>query len=192
MRSYVTLVLLLFCTSVLMSCASKLKKKAEDDSVGIKVHSDDSIARQSLKKAQSGVLSPMDKKVFSARNAYSTSTFHTKDFTGTKAFTGAGGTYKTKEFAQSGKKDGFAEKKFATADEKSKLAEKSFATKDSPYNGRGSNYAEKSFAKGSEKYHTQDDPLAEKAAKKAVKPLLTGDTGKSLTEEDVRKMLNKQ
>jgi hypothetical protein len=34
--------------------------------------------------------------------------------------------------------------------------------------------------------------LAEKAAKKAVKPLLTGETGKSLTEEDVRKMLNKQ
>ncbi len=191
MRNSVTLATLV-CSGLLMSCAGHHQKNKEDDSVGIKVHADDSIARQSMKKMQAGVLSPLDKKVFSARNAYSTSTFHTKDFTGAKSFTGAGGTFKTKDFAQAGKKDDFANKPFARADEKSRLAEKQFTTKDSSYNGRASRDNEKAFSGGKDQYHIKDDPLAEKAAKKAVKPLLTGGTGKSMTEEDVRRMLNKQ
>ena len=185
----------MLCACLVAAGCSVFRSKKKPDTTdvpGIKMHDDYHIANSSLRKAQAGFSSPMEKKIFNANKAFGgTGTFKTKDFTGAKSFTGSK-DYVAKSFSQGSKMNKAAEKTFAQAGEKSRLADKSFQTRDTRDSTKMSNAGDKTFRGSKNVFATKENSMAAKAMKKDTKPVITGDGAKSLTEEDVKKLLNKQ
>jgi hypothetical protein len=175
------------------SCAGHSKKKSDaPESVGIRTHDEYYVANRSLKKFAAGESSSLEKKVFNANKAFGgTKNVHIPSFSGAKEFTG-NKAYTAKNFAQSDKKDQSATKAFAQAGQTSNIADKTFNTKDSRFASKTSQDANKTFREAGSEFQTKDDAIATKAAKKKDNKVVIADYDEPLTEDAVKKLLNKR
>ena len=174
-----------------IGCVSHRKTAGVDENTGIKTHDEYYVANRSLKKFAAGDSSPLEKKVYNANKAFGGNTkFHTQNYAGAKEFTGTK-AFTAKSFAQSGKEDKSASKAFAQAGEKNKLGDKTFATKDSRLAGKESRDEGKSFREGGTEFKTKKDAVATKAADKKDNQIVTTGVDEPLSEDAVKKLLNK-
>ncbi len=138
--------------------------------------------------------SSFEKELYATKSSkvIKTGPFRTTEFKGTKGFTGACDSYRTKDFQQSSKTSSVADKIFSDAKKDSNLAQSQFKTKESSFDQKTSRDAGKKFADTDKTYQTKDEREATKALKKKSHPVMV-DTGKpSYTEDEVRGLLNKK
>lgn len=137
--------------------------------------------------------SSFEKELYATKSSkvIKTGPFRTTEFKGTKDFTGAGDSYRTKNFQQASKTSSVADKTFPDAKKDSSLGSSQFKTKQSSFDQKTSRDAGKKFTDTDKTYQTKDEREAAKALKKKSHPVMV-DTGKpSYTEDEVRGLLKR-
>lgn len=173
------------------SCAGHHKKAETVEATGIKTHDEYYVANRSLKKFAAGESSSMEKKLFNANKAFGgTKNVHIPNFSGAKEFTG-NKAYTAKNFAQAGKTDQNASKNFAQAGQTSAIGDKTFNTKDSRFASQTSQYGNKTFRDAGSEFKTKEDLVGTKAAKKKDNKIVVTDYDEPLSEDAVKRLLNK-
>jgi hypothetical protein len=181
------------CAGSLMSCAGHSKKKTDDEPAGARVKAPDRIAIDSLKRAQEGKLSPMDKKVAGASKAFGTDKkeFKTNAFTSGKTFQTGKGEFKTETFSQGNKQTRDGSMTFQSGKGDNLMEGKTFATSQNALESKKSMDGARMFSGSGTIFPTKENYTSEKALKESRKPTVVG-AQEAYSEEQVRRLLNKQ
>lgn len=145
-------------------------------------------------KFNENVRSRYDQQTFSADKTIADRRFKTDAFNGKSSYKGAH-EYKAKEFAQADKKSREETHGFKDSDKKPRESGKAFDAKESRFSDDKAREGDKSFAQHDKKFKTRMVSDAAKSQKKNAKPLIIpkeGEDGKTAyTEEEVRRMVNR-
>lgn len=148
---------------------------------------------RALFKGDTSQRSPFEKHVqrMQADRSFSTSSFHTRSYQGGGRFSGADDTFKAGSFAQSDKTSAAGARTFSGADDQSRLGGSTFSTSQSRLGGKTSSSAGKTSPLADDTFKTEGNPAVLKAASNIKVPLIQDLGPPSYTEDEVRRILQK-
>lgn len=177
----------LACVSLLASCKSTPEKPAGTKYAEMKMQQ-----RMAMQfKDPRGISTGFQQKVFKASKEVEGNNFKTNQFTGMKLF--KSNRYKTPAFAQADKMNRVADKDYAGSEIVSPLADSTYtgASLKSKLGGESNYNAGKVSPLANDTYRTRYEPLTRKAQEKAPHPKMLDEESPSMSEFDIRKLLNK-
>lgn len=186
MRGKFCLVLML----LLASCASDEKKRKTTDYSDLKLGS--RIVKQT--KDPFSIKSPFQKEVFNASQTVKTSQFKSTEYHAKKKFFAGKDKdkYKAGSFSQAKKASNAGDKTFSGADDKSKLGDSTFKTTQDPFGNKMSRSAGQTSSMADDKFNTSGNPAALKGTANGKRPLFMDNNVPGYSEDEVKKLLNKE
>lgn len=190
--------LLSFLALGFMSACSSSSKKSDEEKAGATAGGlgrfMDKGFDKKKKEFSKDIRSRYDQQTFTADKTIKDRRFDTGNFNGKSNYNGSR-DYKAQDFTQADKKSREETHRFEQADKQPRESDRNFTTKGSRLADEKAREGDKSYAQGDEQYKTRMLSDAAKAQKKEQKPLIIpkeGDDGKrAYTEEEVRKMVNR-
>ena len=100
--------------------------------------------------------------------------------------------YKAGLFSQAKKTSNAGDKTFSGADDKSKLGDSTFKTTQDSFGNKMSRNAGQTSSMANDKFNTSGNPAALKGTANAKRPLIMKDNVPGYSEDEVKKLLNKE
>lgn len=175
---------------LLASCASGGKEKKTTDYSDLKLGT--RIVKQT--KDPYSIKSPFQKEVYNASKTVKTSKFKSSEYHASKKFFAGKDkeNYKAGLFSQGKKSSSTANKTYAGADDKSKMGAETFKTTEDAFGNKISRSASQTSSMADDKFNARENPAVMKQTSNSKAPLFLKDNVPGYSEDDVKKLLNKE
>jgi hypothetical protein len=178
-----------FLALLLASCASKEKRKKTD-------YSDLKLGSRIVKQTKDpySIKSPFQKEVYNASHVVKTSEFKSSEYHAKKKFFAGKDKdqYKAGLFSQAKKTSPTGNKTYAGADDKSKMADDTYKTSKNAFGTKMSRSEGQTASFADEKFNAKGNPAVMDKTTNVKTPLFLNDDVPGYSEEDVKKLLNKE